>query len=162
MIKKLLCMLAALTLGYGQLSAATEKVHADFTDVISDGNASWNPETQTLSWSLPYDNTLKYIGLPKGDYTNYEKIVVESADLEGGSFSILIYNGLSYTTIQVAETGVKEFRFKTYLTNSQLADITDIRLAGGTESSGSIRIIDFYVETYDDAVERLLICRDSL
>ena len=35
MIKKILCMLAVLTLGYGQLSAATEKVHADFTDGAS-------------------------------------------------------------------------------------------------------------------------------
>ncbi len=154
MIKKFFCMLAAFALAYGQMNAATEKVQADFTDVISDGNAAWDKETQTLSWSLPYDNTLKYIGLPKGDYSNYEKIVVESADLEGNSFSIYVYNGLSYTSIVVNETGVKEFRLKSYLTKSQLTDITDIRLAGGIESSGSVRIVDLYVETYDDAVPR--------
>jgi len=154
MIKKFFCMLAAFALAYGQMNAATEKVHADFTDVISDGNAAWDKGTQTLSWSLPYDNTLKYIALPTGDYSNYEKIVVESADLEANSFSIYVYNGLSYTSIVVNESGLKEFRLKSYLTNSQLADITDIRLAGGTESSGSVRIVDLYVETYDDAVPR--------
>ncbi len=154
MIKKLFCVFAALSFCLGQMNAATEKVHADFSDVISDGNASWDKETWTLSWSLPYDNTLKYLALPTGDYSNYEKIVVESADLQAASFSILVYNGLSYTSIQVTEAGVQEFRLKSYLSKSQLGDITDIRLAGGTESTGSVRFIDLYVETYDDAVPR--------
>lgn len=155
-MKKLLLLLSAVLFGIGQTNAATEKVHADLssTDIMSDGNAAWSSETQTLTWSLPYDNTLKYLGLPTGDYSDYEKIVIESADLEGAAFFIYIYNGQSYTSIEVSETGVKEFRLKNYLPKSLLADVTDVRLAGGTTSSGSVHVIDLYLETYDDAVPR--------
>ena len=154
-MKKLLLLLSVVLLGIGQISAATTKTHAVFgEDVMSDGNATWNAETQTLTWSLPYDNTLKYLGMPTGDYSDYEKIAVESDELEGGSFFIYIYNGLSYTSIEVSEGGLKEFRLKNYLSKSQLADVTDVRLAGGITSSGSVHIIDLYVETYDDAVPR--------
>lgn len=156
-MKKLLLLFSAVLFGFGQMNAATEKVHVDFTstDIMCDGNATWSSDTQTFSWSLPYDNTLKYLGLPKGDYSNYEKIVVESSDLEGEAFFIYVYNGEAYTAINVSETGVKEFKLKNYLSKAQLADVTDVRLAGGTTSTGSVHVIDLYLETYDDAVPRL-------
>ncbi|MBQ9668536.1 MAG: hypothetical protein IJV45_07345 [Prevotella sp.] len=155
-MKKLLLLLSAVLFGIGQINAATEKVHVDLTsaDIMCDGNATWSSETQTFSWSLPYDNTLKYLGLPKGDYSNYEKIVVESSDLEGEAFFIYIYNGEAYTAIKVSETDVQEFSLKNYLSKNQLADVTDVRLAGGTTSTGSVHVIDLYLETYDDAVPR--------
>ena len=152
-MKKLLCLLSVLLFGMGQMNAATEKVHADFSNPTVGGNATWDAETSTLSWTVVYSNALRNLKLPTGDLTKYEKIVVESADMNAKSFRILVYVGSDATTIPVSQTGVVEFKLKDYVSTSNLQKVTEVCLSGGNEdASGSVRILDFYLETFDDAV----------
>ena len=152
-MKKLLFLLSVVLFGFGQMNAATTKAHADFSNPSIGGNATWDAETQTLGWTVTYSNALRNLGLPTGDLSDYEKVGVEVGELNAKSFRILIYNGTAATTITVSATGVSEFKLRDYLTASQLKDVTEVCLSGGNEdTSGSVEIIDFYLETYDDAI----------
>ena len=149
-MKKLLCLLAAMLLGIGQMNAATEKAQADFTGVTASEYSTWDSETQTLAWTISYANALHNMGLPTGDLTKYEKVVVECADLQATSFRILIYVNGEATPITVNKEGVSTFTLRNYLSDAALKNVEEVTLSGGNEDgTGSVRIVDFYLETFD-------------
>ncbi len=152
-MKKILCLLSVILFGVGQMSASTSKVYADFSNVTTSEYSTWDAETQTLAWSISYANAIKNLGLPSGDISNYEKIVIECEDMDAQSFRILVYVGTEATTIKVSKTGVSEFKLKDYMSASSLQDVTEVCLSGGDEDgSGSVRIVSMYMETFDDEV----------
>ncbi len=154
-MKKLLCLLSVMLLGMGQMNAETQKVHANLADATTMDYSSWDAETQTLSWTISYANALHNLGLPTGDLSVFEKVAVECADLNAVSFRILVYVNGEATTITVNQTGLQEFKLSDYLSENALKNITEVTLSGGNEDesgSGSVRILDFYLETFDDAV----------
>ena len=132
--------------------AETEKVHADFTNATETSHGFWDAETQTLSWDETWGNQVKNLGLPSGDISAYEKLVVDCADLVGQSFRILIYNGSANTTLVVDKEGTSEFILADYLSAEQLKAVTEICLSGGNQAKpGSVRINDLYLETFAPA-----------
>lgn len=152
-IYKALCLMAMFVFGIGSMEATTVKYHADFSNVTTSTYSEWDAETQTMSWSISYANQIRNLGLPSGDLSNIEKVVIDCADLNAQSFRILVYVGTEATTIVVNKVGVSEYKLKDYLSASNLQNITEVCLSGGNEDgSGSVRIIDMYLETYDDEV----------
>lgn len=136
-MKKLLLSLATLFLMGGASLSAQEKVYADFSNVTTADNASWDAETQTLSWTGTWSNSLNNIGLPKGDITIYEKIVVDCEMTEGTKFRVLIYKGGSNVALHVTQTGVTEFILTDEVSDvSFLQECTEICLSGATWSNG--------------------------
>ena len=76
-MKKLFITLVAVLAAVLQASAATKKAYADFSQASAYSNATWDAETMTLTWTATYGNQLTNVGLPSGDISGYEKIVVE-------------------------------------------------------------------------------------
>jgi len=156
--RKSLFVIAVMALYCGMAvarTAATQKVHADFSNVTLASEAQWDYATNTLSWTQRWGNQVRGLNLPTGDLTGFEKIGVESTDLQGSNFRLLIYNGDANTTISVTETGVKEFVLTDYLSEDQLKNVTEIVLSGGNqEESGSVRILDLWLETFDDSAPK--------
>jgi len=153
-MKKMLFLLSVLLIGLGQVKAATQKAYADFSNPSVSANAAWDAETNTMSWSVVYGNQIRNLGLPSGNLTNYEKIVVDCADLNAKSFRILIYVGSDAAgTIVVNQAGVTEYKLKDYVSTSNLEKVTEVCLSGGNEDgTGSVRILNLYMETFDDTV----------
>ena len=130
----------------------TTKVHADFSNVTLASEAQWDAATQTLTWTQKWGNQVRGLRLPTGDLSEYEKIGVECADLQASSFRLLIYNGDASTTIVVSKEGVSEFILADYLSADQLKNVSEIVLSGGNqEETGSVRIIDLWLETFDQS-----------
>lgn len=138
MKKTLLSLVVLFLLGGVIISAnAQEKVYADFSNVTTADNASWDAETQTLSWTGTWSNSLNNIGLPKGDITIYEKIVVDCEMTEGTKFRVLIYKGGSNVALHVTQTGVTEFILTDEVSDvSFLQECTEICLSGATWTNG--------------------------
>lgn len=151
-MKKLFITLVAVLAAVLQASAATKKAYADFSQASAYSNATWDAETMTLTWTATYGNQLTNVGLPSGDISGYEKIVVECADLTASSFRILVYNGDDPTTFTVTKSGVSEFYLKEKMSASLLSNVSKIWLSGGSEDTGSVRLVSVYLETFDDAV----------
>ena len=128
----------------------TTKVHADFSNPTLSGEVQWDATTQTMTWTQKWANQIRNLHLPTGDLTGYEKIGVESADLNGQNFRLLVYNGSDATTISVTQTGVQEFRLADYVSSANLKNVTEVVLSGGNgEEHGSVRILDLWLETFD-------------
>lgn len=131
-------------------SAETEKVHANFANAQCPGNAQWDAETNTMTWTETYFNQIGNLGLPSGDITGYEKLVIDCDSLVGGSFRLLVYQqDDSNITLKVTANGVTEFVLSNFLTNDQLTNVKEVKLSGGQEGPGSVIINDLYMETFD-------------
>ena len=131
----------------------TTKVHADFSNITLAGEAQWDAATQTLSWTQKWANQVHGLQLPTGDLTGYEKIGVESADLNAQNFRLLLYVGSDATTINVTQAGVQEFKLADYLSTANLKNVTEVVLSGGNQDvTGSVRILDLWLETFDTSV----------
>ncbi len=136
-----------------QLSAATKKVYADFSNLTCYNHAFWDAETQTLSWDEKWSNQIRDLGLPSGDLSEYEKMVIETADLNATSFRVLVYIGETSITYTVDKEGVVELLFDEKLSAADKMNITNIVISGGSsDQTGSVRILSFYLETFDDSV----------
>lgn len=148
----LFVLLGVATHAYTQ----TTKVYADFSNPTCTSEAQWDATTQTLSWTKQYGNQLKGLKLPSGDISQYEKLVIETADLKAQSFRILVYIGSNNITFTVASEGIVEFKLDDQLDEEQKKNITEICLSGGNaDETGSVRILNFYIETYDESSEAL-------
>lgn len=138
--------------GTSFISATTTKVHADFSNVSCYNHAFWDAETQTLSWDEKWSNQIRDIGLPSGDLSEYEKMVIETTDLDATSFRILVYVGDNANTFVVDKEGVVELKLDEKLSAADKMNISLIAISGGSnDQNGSVRIIDFYLETFDDS-----------
>ena len=136
----------------GDSPKQTTKVHADFSNPSLSSEVQWDAATHTMTWTQKWANQIRNLQLPSGDLTGYEKIGVESADLRGQNFRLLVYNGSDATTITVTQTGVQEFRLADYVSASNLKSVTEVVLSGGNgEENGSVRILDLWLETFDQS-----------
>jgi lysophospholipase L1-like esterase len=143
----LLLLLAVFT----SVQAATTKVYADFSNPTLASQAQWDAATNTMSWTMQYANQVRGLNLPSGDLSQYEKLVVECADLKAQSFRILIYKGEQNHTLVVNKEGVTEFNLSESVPEDYLKNATEVVLSGGNQdATGSVRIISLYMETFDD------------
>ena len=142
--------------GVQSVNAATEKVYATFENP-SNTNTTWDAATKTFGWTATSYNQLRNIGLPSGDITGYEKLVIDCTMEEGQAFRILIYKGSSNHTLWVEKSGVIEFDLQlSGIPEEYLTGCTEICLSGPNyekgSAPGSAVINEFYLETADDAV----------
>ena len=147
-----LCCMA----GVQSVNAATEKVYATFENPTPADNATWVGTTKTFTWSGSWSNAISNIGLPTGDITAYEKIVVDCDIISGEHYRILFYatgHGTTSIAIPVTQDGKVEFKIADYITNDDyLTQCSGICLSGGTTSSGEVKVNEVYLETYDEEV----------
>ncbi len=160
-MKRLLLMAIFIMVGLLPVCGATSKIYADFSHVSLSSEVRWDVSTKTMSWTRQWSNQIRGLGLPTGDLMDYEKIVVECADLKAQSFRILIYKGDVNKTLVVNHEGKTELILPDLveagtLTEEDLQDVTEVVLSGGNQdATGSVRILSLYMETYDDATPRL-------
>ena len=142
--------------GVQSVNAATEKVYATFANP-SNTSTTWDAATKTFGWTAKSYNQLRNIGLPSGDITGYEKLVIDCTMEEGQAFRILIYKGSSNHTLWVDKSGVTEFDLElSGIPEEFLTGCTEICISGSDGSKGSVPgsavINEFYLETADDAI----------
>ena len=152
-MKRFLLCCAALLLAMPQLSAATTKVYATFANVTCYDNAQWDASTQTLTWTMQYGNQMRQLGLPQGDLSAYEKLVIETADLQASNFRVLVYVGDTPVTYTIDHAGTAEMILAEQLSSADLKNIGEIAISGSSsDATGSVRVLNLYLETFDDAV----------
>ena len=168
---KSLLTLALLVLAVG--GAKAEKVYAD----LSQYGDKWDSEnlTLTFSWTAPWGNqlapNLDAIGLPKGDLSSWQKLVVVVDELINCDyFRVLVYSGDDTghnNTFKCTKTGTNEFALSGGV--DFLNKVTRICLSGSSgddsHSSGwpdvasSFKVKEVYLERPDDP---LAIPKDNL
>ena len=148
-----LCCMA----GVQSVNAATEKVEATFDGAIgrTGGKSTWNNETRTFSWVERSNNQLTNVGLPNGDITRFQKLVIDCTMGEGHAFRILFYKGNDNKTLWVEKSGVTEFDLElSGIPEDFLTECTEICLSGPNwekgKETGSVVVNSFYLETADD------------
>ena len=149
-----LCCMA----GVQSVNAATEKVYATFDNPFPTGKGTWTKETKTFTWEETSNNQLKNIGLPNGDITKYQKLVIDCEIQFGDKFRILFYKGNDNKALWVEKSGISEFDLEfSGIPEDFLSECTEICISGnswqapGTSvAPGSIVVNSLYLETYDD------------
>lgn len=144
-MKKLFFTLIALVLSIGYCSAT--KVYADLSKAkVSGSNSSWDSETNTLSWTQSYSNSVDLNGLPTGDLSAYTKIVLVTSDLKtSDSYRLLVYYGDGSKNVakEFYSVGTKEVDLAGLL-GDNIKSVTRFCLAG-KGSSGSVKLSAAYV-----------------
>lgn len=144
-MKKLFFTLIALVLSIGYCSAT--KVYADLSKAkVSGSNSSWDSETNTLSWTQSYSNSVDLNGLPTGDLSAYTKIVLVTSDLTtSDSYRLLVYYGDDSKNVakEFYSVGTQEFDLAELL-GDNIKSVTRFCLAGN-KSSGSVKLSAAYV-----------------
>lgn len=129
--------------------SAQEEVHATFASPQGTPNTTWDAGSKTFGWTAPSYNQLKNIGLPSGDITGYEKLVIDCTIADGNKFRILVYKGSENKTIWVNSSGKTEFVLADVIGDvSFLTNCTEICLSGPNwegVAPGSAVINDFYL-----------------
>ena len=155
-------ILALAMLMVGATSVSAEKVYAD----LSQYGDKWDGTDVSFSWTATYGNqlapVLTDIGLPKGDLSSWEKLVVVVDELTNCDFfRILVYSGEDANhsnTFKATKTGTNEFAFSGNV--DFLNNVTKIVLSGSNwEDSknstwggtpASFKVKEVYVERPDD------------
>ena len=161
-MKKILFIFLSLFFIGGLNSVKAEKVYAD----LSKYDEKWDGEDLNFSWTATYGNQLfpklDEIGLPNGDLSSWEKLVVVVDELNNCDFfRVLIYNGdnLDHSnTFKCTTTGSNEFTLSGNV--DELKKVTKIVLSGsnwedskqGTwgETPASFKVKEVYLERPDD------------
>ena len=141
--------------GVQSVNAATEKVYATFENPKSASNSTWNAETKSFTWSGSWSNAIENIGLPTGDITGYEKLVVDCEIVSGEHYRVLFYatgHGTTSIQVKVTESGKVEIPLSVVTDEDYLTKCSGICLSGGQTGSGEVKVNEVYLETYDDEV----------
>ena len=140
----LLCLLAGVT---SVNAAEGEKVHATFASP-SNTNTTWDANTKEFTWSTTWYNQLRNIGLPSGDLSEYEKLVIDCGEISTGSFRVLFYKGDANKTVWVEKAGVTEFVLDGLLDDATfITECTEICISGSNAAApGSVIINDIYLQ----------------
>ena len=141
----LLCLLAGVT---SVNAAEGEKVHATFASP-SNTNTTWDADTREFTWSTTWYNQLRNIGLPSGDLSEYEKLVIDCGEISTGSFRVLFYKADgSNRTVWVEKAGVTEFVLDGLLDDATyITECSEICLSGSNAAApGSVIINDIYLQ----------------
>lgn len=82
-MKKLLLLIALFTLMGGVNSVKAEKVYADLSKLatVDKTNATWDGETNTITWIGQTNNMVTNFDFAAGDYSSYESILVSVSEL---------------------------------------------------------------------------------
>ena len=144
------------------VSAKAETVNAD----LSKYGDKWDETDVSFSWTATYGNqltpNLTEIGLPKGDLTSWEKLVVEVDELNNCDFfRILVYSGSDTNhsnTFKATTTGKIEFSLSGNV--DYLDNVTKICLSGSnwedsksstwSTTPASFKVKSVYLERPDD------------
>lgn len=166
---KSLLTLALLVFAMGEAKA--EKVYAD----LSQYGAKWDGTDVSFSWTATYGNqltpSLETIGLPKGNLSSWQKLVVVVDKLNNCDFfRVLVYSGSDSNhsnTFKCTKTGANEFILSGNV--DFLDNVTKIVLSGSNwedsknstwgETPASFKVKEVYLERPDDP---LAIPKDNL
>ena len=140
-----LCVLGVMTVD------AQDKVYATFE---SPTGITWDSEAKTFSCSSPYGNQLHNIGLPNGNLTSYEKLVIDCEILEGDGYRFMFYANSKGTTAGgvtiVTESGKKEYNLSDFsMDAAYLTDCQEICLSG-YNGSGKVKVNEVYLVKSSD------------
>lgn len=156
---KSLLTLALLVLAMGEAKA--EKVYAD----LSQYGAKWDGTDVSFSWTATYGNqltpSLETIGLPKGNLSSWQKLVVVVDELNNCDFfRVLVYSGSDSNhsnTFKCTKTGANEFILSGNV--DFLDNVTKIVLSGSNwedsknstwgETPASFKVKEVYLERPD-------------
>lgn len=133
---------------------AQEKVYATFANPTG---IAWDAGNSTFSWSAPWGNQLHNIGLPNGNITEYEKVVVDCTILEGDSYRIMFYGNDFGTTAGgitvIAESGKKEYVLADFAMDpGYLTNCSEFCLSGNG-ASGKVKVNEVYFVKPADPVK---------
>ncbi len=141
---KSILALALLLVGATSVNAQNE-VHATFENPTG---ITWDAENKTFSWSSQYGNQLHNIGLPSGNITQYEKVVVDCDIIEGTSYRIMFYATTKGTTaggITVIESnGKHEFKLSDFSMDADYLTQCSEFCLSGNGVSGKVKVNDVY------------------
>ena len=149
-ITKSLFALALLLVGATSVSAQDE-VHATFENPTG---ITWDAENKTFSWTSQYGNQLHNIGLPSGNITQYEKVVVDCDIIEGRSYRIMFYATTKGTTaggITVIDSdGKHEFKLSEFTMDADYLTQCSEFCLSGNGASGKVKVNDVYFVAASD------------
>ncbi len=157
-------LIALAMLVAGTMGVNAEKKYADLTKLTSiDGaNATWNGASNTISWTALSYNCISNFNFEAGDYSTWEKIVVNVASLNNadgirvqihcadGSEPVKDFKGTGVISMNISEFGLGE----------KLKTVSWIRILGcgsqsqdshniSTDTPGSAVITEVYLERPD-------------
>lgn len=133
---------------------AQEKVYATFANPTG---IAWDAGNSTFSWSAPWGNQLHNIGLPNGNITEYEKVVVDCTILEGDSYRIMFYGNDFGTTAGgitvINQSGKKEYVLADFAMDpGYLTNCSEFCLSGNG-ASGKVKVNEVYFVKPADPVK---------
>ena len=149
-ITKLFCSLA-LMLFWAMGASAQEEVHATFENP---SGITWDAENWIFSWTSPWGNQLHNIGLPNGNLSEYEKLVIDCDIIDGEGYRFMFYaydkgSTAGGVTI-VKESGKHEWKLTDLqMEDSYLTNCAEICLSG-YNGSGSVKVNDVYLVKAND------------
>ncbi len=142
-------------------AAAGTLTCAGFTNL--NGNCTYDASTHIFSWTGSNNNTAKMFVMEAGELAKYETLTFTTANyVDGGSYRVL-FKGANDSDIKgrtFYSAGSKTITIAEELTADQIAQVTDIRFAGNS-NSGSIEIDPSSVKL-NRANETLSITTDNL
>lgn len=133
---------------------AQEKVYATFANPTG---ITWDAGNSTFSWNSQWGNQLHNIGLPNGNITEYEKVVVDCTILEGDGYRIMFYGNDFGTTAGgltiITESGKKEFVLADFAMDpGYLTNCSEFCLSG-YNAAGKVKVNEVYFVKPADPVK---------
>ena len=162
LVREMTLCLTFLSLAMGSANAFTKKVYATFDEekVTHASYSEWLSNEMTFTWSEGNSNAINNIGLPSGDITKYEKLVVDCEIQEGTMYRVLFYSKNKGTTAiikPIKKSGPVEIILSEAVTDEDyLLNCSEICLSGGNWESpnGKVKVNEVYLETFDDGVRQ--------
>lgn len=152
-MKKLLSLLLlTLTVSCFNVSAKTDKLYATFGD--RGGNATFDSETNTLSWSQSNSNYMNIFTGLKTKISKYKKLHIEVKECTS-NYRVMILCDNNESTVSFNQTYTTSTEIDldtlTLITSGHTkANINKIRISGsGNNSTGSVKLGEIYLETYE-------------
>ncbi len=138
-----LLLVACVTSVYAQ---EEEKVYATFENPTG---ITWDAESMTFSWDSPWGNQLHNIGLPNGNITAYEKLVIDCEILSGDGYRFMFYATTKGTTAGgltiITESGKHEYKLSEFNMDADyLTQCSEICLSG-YNGSGAVKVNEVYL-----------------
>ena len=132
-----------------------KKTYATFENP-SNTNTTWDATTREFTWSTTWYNQLRNIGLPSGNLSKYEKLVIDCGEISTGSFRVLFYKADgSNKTVWVEKAGVTEFILDGLLDDqTYITECSEICLSGSNAAApGSVVINEVYLQEFPPVEE---------